>query len=101
MRSGDEQLRGKIAYADYCASKYGVIGFSGALRSELKPWGIKVQVLCPPGTDTPGYAAENLSKPRETKAISSAAKILTPEQVALALIVDDAFAWYAGQGYLE
>jgi len=79
-------LVGVFGYTDYCASKYGVIGFSEALRSELKPWGIKVQVLCPPDTDTPGYAAENLTKPRETKMISSAAKIMTPEQVALALI---------------
>jgi 3-dehydrosphinganine reductase len=29
---------------------------------------------------------ENLTKPRETKMISSTAKIMTPEQVALALI---------------
>ncbi len=77
---------GVFGYTDYCASKYGVIGFSEALRSELKPWGIKVQVLCPPDTDTPGYAMENLTKPRETKMISSTAKIMTPEQVALALI---------------
>jgi short-subunit dehydrogenase len=77
---------GVFGYTDYCASKYGVIGFSEALRSELKPWGIKVQVLCPPDTDTPGYAVENITKPRETKAISSAAKLLTPERVASALI---------------
>lgn len=77
---------GIFGYTDYCASKYGVIGFSEALRSELKPWGIHVQVLCPPDTETPGYAVENLTKPEETKMISSAAKVLSPRQVALALI---------------
>lgn len=77
---------GIFGYTDYCASKYGVIGFSEALRSELKPWGVKIQVLCPPDTETPGYAVENLTKPEETKMISSAAKVLSPRQVALALI---------------
>ncbi|NLW67133.1 MAG: SDR family oxidoreductase [Bacteriovoracaceae bacterium] len=77
---------GVFGYTDYCASKYGLIGFSEALRSELKPWGIHVQVLCPPDTDTPGYAVENLTKPEETRRISTAARILTPEQVASALI---------------
>ena len=77
---------GVYGYTDYCASKYGLIGFSEALRSELKPWGIHVQVLCPPDTDTPGYAVENLTKPEETRRISSAARVLTPEQVASALI---------------
>lgn len=77
---------GIFGYTDYCASKYGVIGFSEALRSELKPWGVKIQVLCPPDTETPGYAVENLTKPEETKMISSTAKVLSPRQVALALI---------------
>jgi NAD(P)-dependent dehydrogenase (short-subunit alcohol dehydrogenase family) len=79
-------LIGVFGYTDYCPSKYGVIGFSEALRSELKPFGIKVQVLCPPDTDTPGFKTENLTKPEETKRISAGAKILTPEQVVKALL---------------
>ncbi len=79
-------LVGVFGYTDYCASKFGIIGFSEALRSELKPHGIKVQVLCPPDTDTPGYAVENMTKPEETRQISKTARILTAEQVASSLI---------------
>ncbi len=73
---------GVFGYADYCMTKFGIIGFSEALRSELKRYNIKVQVLCPPDTDTPGFEAENKNKPEETKAIGGKAKLLKPEFVA-------------------
>jgi len=79
-------LIGVFGYTDYCASKFALVGFSEALRSELKPHGITVSVLCPPDTDTPGFAIENQTKPPETKAVSAPAKIMTPEMVADALI---------------
>ncbi len=79
---------GVYGFTDYCASKFAIIGFSEALRSELKPMGIKVSVLCPPDTDTPGFDIENLTKPDETKAISAKAKLLKPEAVVDALIKD-------------
>ncbi|MDF1567110.1 MAG: SDR family oxidoreductase [Spirochaetaceae bacterium] len=79
-------LIGVYGYADYCASKFGVIGFSEVLRSELKPDGISVSVLCPPDTDTPGFAVENQTKPEETRAISAGAKLMSPENVAESLI---------------
>jgi 3-dehydrosphinganine reductase len=79
-------LVGIFGYTDYCASKYAVIGFSEALRSELKPLGIKVQVLCPPDTDTPGFELENRTKPEETKRITGAAKLMKPDDVARACI---------------
>jgi len=75
-------LIGVFGYTDYCASKFALIGFSEALRAELKPQGVKVSVLCPPDTDTPGFANENLTKPKETMAISKGANLMTPEQVA-------------------
>jgi short-subunit dehydrogenase len=71
-----------FGYTDYCASKFAIVGFSEALRSELKPHGITVSVLCPPDTDTPGFETENLTKPEETRAISSTAKVLSPAAVA-------------------
>lgn len=77
---------GIFGYTDYAASKFAVIGFSEALRSELKPHGIRVSVLCPPDTDTPGLAAENRTKPEETAAISAGAKLMQPEEVARALL---------------
>ena len=79
-------LIGVFGYTDYCASKFAVVGFSEALRGELKPYGITVSVLCPPDTDTPGFAVENTTKPPETVAISAQAKVLTPDEVADALL---------------
>jgi 3-dehydrosphinganine reductase len=79
-------LLGVFGYTDYCAAKFGVIGFCEALRSEVKPYGIGVSVLCPPDTDTPGFATENATKPRETRAVSAGAKVLSAESVAAALL---------------
>ncbi len=75
-------LIGVFGYTDYCASKFALVGFSEALRSELKPRGIGVSVLCPPDTDTPGFAKENEDKPAETRAVSANARVLSAEQVA-------------------
>ncbi len=79
-------LIGVFGYTDYCASKYALVGFSEALRSEVALCGIKVSVLCPPDTDTPGFEEENLTKPEETKAISANAKVMQPQFVAKAMI---------------
>lgn len=77
---------GVFGYTDYAASKFGVLGLSEALRSEFKRYNIHVCVLCPPDTRTPGFEAENLRKPEETKAISESGGILESDQVARALI---------------
>ena len=42
--------------------------------------------MCPPDTDTPGFEAENINKPKETKAIAGNAKLLQPEFVANAVL---------------
>jgi NAD(P)-dependent dehydrogenase (short-subunit alcohol dehydrogenase family) len=77
---------GVFGYTDYCAAKFAVIGFSEALRSELKRYGIRVFVLCPPDTDTPGLAAEGKSKPPETAAVTAAARLMTADAVASELL---------------
>lgn len=79
---------GVFGYTDYCASKYAIVGFSEALKSELKQYNIDVHVLCPPDTDTPGFAEENKTKPEETKAISASAKLMSPDDVAVVLLHD-------------
>ena len=46
---------GKVGYARlaaYCASKFGVIGFTQALAMELAPHGITVNAICPGAADT-------------------------------------------------
>jgi len=77
---------GLFGFTAYSASKFAVIGFSEALRSELKPYGIQVSVLCPPDTDTPLLHEADKTKPLETKAISGKAKRMQPEEVARSLI---------------
>ena len=75
-------LIGVFGYSDYSASKFAIIGYSEALRSELKAHNIHVSVLCPPDTDTPGFHNENKTKPAETHAVSAGASLLSADQVA-------------------
>jgi 3-dehydrosphinganine reductase len=49
---------GIAGYAPYAASKFGVAGFSDALRRELLGKGISIHVVFPPDTDTPQYRNE-------------------------------------------
>jgi 3-dehydrosphinganine reductase len=75
-------LVGVFGYTDYSITKFGLIGFSEALRSELERYQIKVSVLCPPDTATPGFEEENIRKPAETHAISANAKLMKATDVA-------------------
>jgi 3-dehydrosphinganine reductase len=77
---------GVFGYTDYNASKFAVLGFSEALRAEMLEYGIELFVLCPPDTDTPGLAVENLTKPPETIAISAGVGLMTADAVAEAMI---------------
>lgn len=77
---------GLFGYTGYCASKFAVIGFSEALRHELKPFGIRVSVLCPPNTRTPGLVSENKMKPQEVLATEEKVKPVDPEQVAFSTL---------------
>ncbi|MDR2255732.1 MAG: SDR family NAD(P)-dependent oxidoreductase [Arthrobacter sp.] len=82
-------LAGLVAvpgYTAYSAAKFGVIGFADALRREVRRDGIRVSVLCPPNTTTPGFAAENVDKPAEVLASEEKVRTLPPEDVAAALL---------------
>jgi NAD(P)-dependent dehydrogenase (short-subunit alcohol dehydrogenase family) len=46
-------LIGVPQMAPYCASKFGVVGLSEALDSELRPRGIRVSAVCPGIVNTP------------------------------------------------
>lgn len=75
-------LVGVFGYSAYSSSKFGLVGFSECLRSELKSRGIKVYLLCPPDTDTPQLKQEAETIPQETKKINGNVKVLQPSQVA-------------------
>ena len=77
---------GIYGYTGYAAAKYAVMGFSEALRFELRPHGVHVHVACPPDTDTPALAYEKTLRPPETNRISGNIKAIPPEQVAAAIV---------------
>jgi 3-dehydrosphinganine reductase len=79
-------IKGIFGYTGYSGSKFAVVGFSEALRSELRPLGISVSVLCPPDVDTPMFENENKNKPLETLRVSEGAKLMKPEDVARAAV---------------
>jgi len=79
-------LLGIFGSTAYSASKFGVVGLSEALRSELKRYGISVSVVCPADTDTPQLAEENMTKPYETKVLSGKVRPMSAEAVAKACI---------------
>jgi NADP-dependent 3-hydroxy acid dehydrogenase YdfG len=74
-------IAGKVGTAKravYCASKFGVIGFSQALAEEVREHGIRVSVVCPGSTDSSFSQDPN----REGKTRS---KMLAPSDVAHAV----------------
>jgi len=77
---------GIYGYTGYSSAKYAVMGFSEALRFEMKPLGVAVSVVCPPDTKTPGFATEQAHRPPETEAIAGAIAPLDPAVVAKQIV---------------
>jgi 3-dehydrosphinganine reductase len=73
---------GIYGYTAYSASKFAVSGFTDALRSELKPYNIKVSIVFPPDTQTPQLEYEEKYKPFITKQVAGSAKLMSAEAVA-------------------
>jgi NAD(P)-dependent dehydrogenase (short-subunit alcohol dehydrogenase family) len=105
---------GKVGYprmAAYCASKFGLIGFTQALALELAPAGITVNAICPGGADTdrldylgrrpdgsfdPALRARGIA---ERAAAVPLGRLATPEDVAAvtAFLVSDQAEYITGQ----
>lgn len=77
---------GIFGYTAYSSAKYAVMGFSEALRSELLPHGVRVSVVCPPDTDTPGLAFEKSLRPPETDRVAGGIAAIAPALVAEAIV---------------
>jgi 3-oxoacyl-[acyl-carrier protein] reductase len=56
---------GSAGRAVYCASKFGVVGFTQALAEEVREDGVRVSVICPGSTDTGFSPKETAGKSRE------------------------------------
>jgi 3-dehydrosphinganine reductase len=76
---------GVFGYTAYSPSKFAVMGFSEALRSEMRPHGVHVSVVCPPDTDTPGLAFEKTLRPLETDVVAGNIKAIPAEVVGEAI----------------
>lgn len=81
-------ISGVFGYSAYAGSKFALRGLAEVLHMELFPYNISVTLSHPPDTDTPGFAVEELTKPKETKLISEASGLLSPDEVAVKLFQD-------------
>lgn len=77
---------GIYGYTGYAAAKYAVMGFTEALRFEMKPLGVRVSVVCPPDTDTPALTYERTLRPPETERVAGNIKAIPPERVGAAIV---------------
>jgi len=64
-------------YVTYCATKFGIVGFTEALASELAGTGVGVWAVCPGLTDTPMARLSG---------VRSGAGLIRPETVARAIV---------------
>lgn len=71
-------------HAVYCATKYGIIGFSKCMALELGPKGIRTIVVCPGYIDTPTNASVVKGKEAMERSAKSVAmgRMGTAEEVA-------------------
>ena len=84
LTASDLGYVGLFGWSVYAATKHAVVGFASSLRNELKPFGVSVQALCPPATQTPGFDKENETKPRSVRKAEEAGGVMTAEAVARA-----------------
>jgi NADP-dependent 3-hydroxy acid dehydrogenase YdfG len=75
---------GTPTYTVYAATKFGLRGFSEALRREVGVWGIKVSVIYPGNVST--EFGQHTEAKRKTGITTPKALRLTPEQVAEAVL---------------
>jgi 3-dehydrosphinganine reductase len=79
-------LLGAFGYTAYCSSKFAVVGFTEALRSELKPQKIMVQMVCPGEFNSPMVEGITPGRTPENKAFVHTIPVLEADQVAREVI---------------
>ncbi len=95
LTASDLGFVGLFGWSVYAATKHAVVGFASALRNELNPFGVSVQTLCPPATQTPGFDKENETKPASVRQAEEAGGVMSAADVAR-------YAWArAGRGGLH
>ncbi|KAI7876722.1 NAD(P)-binding protein [Lichtheimia hyalospora FSU 10163] len=79
-------LIGLAGYAAYSPTKFALRGLADSLRNELKMYDIDVHIYLPGNIDTPGFATENLTKPKVTRIIEGLSVPVSPVDCAKSLI---------------
>ncbi len=82
LTASDLGYVGLFGWSVYSATKHAVVGFASSLRNELAPFGVSVQALCPPATQTPGFDRENETKPASVRKAEAAGGIMSATAVA-------------------
>jgi 3-oxoacyl-[acyl-carrier protein] reductase/meso-butanediol dehydrogenase/(S,S)-butanediol dehydrogenase/diacetyl reductase len=109
--ASDKAKVGSANLAAYCASKFGLVGFTQALAMELAPAGITVNAICPGGIDTERVdyfgrredgsydEAKRIERIRQLGAAVPLGRLTTPQDVAevAAFLASDAAGYITGQ----
>jgi len=86
--SGDiiniSSMAGKSVFAGggiYCASKWGLVGFSGCMAEDLREFGIRVSVICPGSvaTEFSGHGPKDASKVLSAEDVAHAVKAIVTQ----------------------
>lgn len=73
---------GMMGYGAYVPTKFAIVGLAESLRNEIKPHNIKISIVYPPDTNTPGLSTENEGKPPECAMMSETGGLLEPKEIS-------------------
>ena len=111
--ASDRAKVGTANLAAYCASKFGLVGFTQSLAMELAPAGITVNAVCPGGVDSErldylgrredGSYDEDVraAEIRRREALNPLGRLARPEDVAevVAFLASDGAEYLTGQAF--
>lgn len=75
---------GMVGYTAYAPAKFAVRGFADSLRTELQGSGVRLSIVFPPDTETPGLVHERPFQPPVLRAMNENAKAMSARDVAAA-----------------